>query len=72
MPTPFDDFTEKAAPSYMQLPDSVITNRQILMDVMTENGFSTYPYEWWHFDYDGWGNYELMDLSFEELDRHGN
>ncbi|MBO6585549.1 MAG: M15 family metallopeptidase [Gracilimonas sp.] len=72
MPTSYDDFTEKAAPSYMQLPDSVIANRRILMDVMTENGFSTYPYEWWHFDYEGWENYELMDLSFEELDRHKN
>lgn len=72
MPTPFDDFTEKAAPSYMQLPDSIITNRQVLIDVMTQNGFSTYPYEWWHFDYKDWENYNLMDLSFEELDRYEN
>ncbi|MFP4471183.1 MAG: M15 family metallopeptidase [Bacteroidales bacterium] len=72
MPTPFDDFSEKAAPAYMQLPDTIIANRQILMDVMTANGFTTYPYEWWHFDFTGWENYELLDLSFEELDRIHN
>lgn len=69
MPTPFDDFSEKAAPAYMQLPDTVIKNRQILIDVMTSHGFSTYPYEWWHFDFKGWGNYKLTDLPFEALDR---
>lgn len=69
MPTPFDDFSEKAAPAYMQLPDTVIKNRQLLIDVMTRHGFSTYPYEWWHFDFKGWENYELTDLPFEALDR---
>ena len=72
MPTAFDDFSEKAAPGYMQLPDTVIANRQILMDVMTANGFTTYPYEWWHFDFTGWENYELLDLSFGQLDRIHN
>lgn len=68
MPTPYDAFAEKAAVSYMQLPDSLISNRQILIDVMTQNGFSTYAYEWWHFDYKDWENYNLLDLSFEDLD----
>ncbi len=72
MPTPFDDFTERAAPDFMQLPDSIIANRQILIDVMTHNGFDTYPYEWWHYDYKGWENFGLMDLSFDEIDQANN
>lgn len=69
MPTSYDAFTERAAVSYIQLPDSVISSRQILIDVMTQNGFSTYEHEWWHYDYKDWGNYYLLDMSFEELDR---
>jgi zinc D-Ala-D-Ala dipeptidase len=68
MPTPFDDFTAKAGASYDQIPEDARHNRQTLIDVMSKHGFTVYPSEWWHFDFTGWKNYELMDLSFEELD----
>ncbi len=67
MPTPFDDFSEKAHTDYADLPEKIIQNRQLLIDIMTKNGFSIYPYEWWHYDFEGWENYRLMDISFEEL-----
>lgn len=51
MPTPFDDFTPKAAANYMDLPPDAIKNRKILQDAMTENGFAIFPSEWWHFNY---------------------
>ncbi len=68
MPSSFDEFSEKAHPEYMQLPDTVIANRQLLFNVMEHFGFSHYPTEWWHFDYRGWEDFPLMDLSFDELD----
>jgi len=68
MPTPYDDFTKKASPTYSDLPPKAIQNRNILIDVMKKHGFTVYPDEWWHFDYKGWEKYELMDLTFEELD----
>ncbi len=68
MPTKFDDFSEKANPSYQDLPDDVIENRKMLVEVMAKHGFSVYPSEWWHFDYHGWEDYELMDLSLSELE----
>jgi D-alanyl-D-alanine dipeptidase len=34
---------------------------------MERVGFKVYAYEWWHFDFVGWGEYPLMNLSFEEL-----
>lgn len=67
MPTPYDDFTEKAHPDYADLPEEIIKNRDLLIEVMTNYGFSVYPSEWWHFDYQGWEKYPLMDLSFEEI-----
>lgn len=68
MPTPYDDFTEKAHLNYMKLPKNVIENREFLIKTMTENGFVTINSEWWHFDLAGWGAYPLLDLSFEQLD----
>lgn len=67
MPTDYDEFTERAHPEYNNFPDEVIANRTFLFNVMAYHGFTHYPTEWWHFDFNGWENYPLMDLSFEEL-----
>ena len=68
MPTEFDDFSERAHPSYMKLPDEAIKNRQLLFDIMDHFGFDHLDYEWWHFDFRGWEKFPLMDISFELLD----
>ncbi len=67
MPTDYDEFTERAHPEYMDFPEEVIANRNFLFDLMAYHGFTHYPTEWWHFDYNGWEAFPLMDLSFEEL-----
>lgn len=67
MPTPFDDFSEKASPTYMNLPANVITNRELLINEMQNHGFKVNNNEWWHFDFIGWQAYPLMDLTFEQL-----
>jgi len=67
MPTPFDDFTEVASPTYKNLPDNVLKNREILINEMQNHGFRVYSSEWWHFDFIGWEAYDLMDIPFEKL-----
>ncbi|MEI6141754.1 MAG: M15 family metallopeptidase [Mariniphaga sp.] len=67
MPTPFDDFSPKANPEYKELSEPVLTNRKFLFSIMAHFGFKPISTEWWHFDYSGWADYKLMDLSFEEL-----
>jgi len=67
MPTAFDDFSEKASPTFMDLPATALKNRQVLMEVMARHGFTVFPDEWWHFDFRGWEKYGLLDLTFEEL-----
>lgn len=67
MPTVYDDFSEKAHPEYKNFSKDVIENRAFLFNIMAHFGFKHYPTEWWHFDYQGWENYPLMDLSFEQL-----
>lgn len=67
MPTAFDDFTVVAHPDHLDLPENVITNRQLLITIMQQHGFRVYHSEWWHFDFMGWEGFPIMDLSFEEL-----
>lgn len=61
MPTPYDDFTEKASQSYEALPETVKRNRALLRDVMERHGFLRIQSEWWHFDFHGWEQYPVMD-----------
>jgi zinc D-Ala-D-Ala dipeptidase len=67
MPTAYDDFTERAHPNYQELPEDQRKNRDFLIRIMADNGFTVYPSEWWHFDFVGWEHYPLMDIPFEEL-----
>ncbi len=71
MPTGFDDFSEKASHQYMDLPDNVIYNRNLLKNIMIKYGFVPYSMEWWHYRYGKSGDFSLLDLSFEELDKSG-
>lgn len=67
MPSAYDDFSEKAHPEFADLPLEVIRNRELLFGVMRHFGFDPYPSEWWHFDFQGWEAYPLMDIPFGEL-----
>lgn len=68
MPTPFDDFTQKAHQDYKDLPDKILKNRKLLKKVMVEGGFKPLRTEWWHFSYPGSNSlYYLMDLPFDAL-----
>lgn len=67
MPTPYDSFEDAAAATYANLPDQIIKNRTFLINTMEAHGFKVLPHEWWHFDFVGWENYDLMDIPFEKL-----
>jgi D-alanyl-D-alanine dipeptidase len=67
MPTLFDDFTERASPSYMDLPEEAIRNREKLINIMSKHGFSVFHTEWWHYDFRGWEQFGLMDIDLKDL-----
>jgi D-alanyl-D-alanine dipeptidase len=67
MPTSYDSFAPAASSDFRDLPADVIKNRTILRNVMERNGFRVLDNEWWHFDFIGWKNFELMDMNFKEL-----
>lgn len=67
MPTGFDSFEKQAYSDYTDLDPDVIRNRSLLKTLMEKRGFKQLSTEWWHFDYSGWENYELLDVPFNKL-----
>ncbi len=67
MPTPYDDFTEKAHRDYKDLPAEAVSNRALLERVMTEHGFEGLPTEWWHFDFGDWKRYKILDVDYSVI-----
>lgn len=67
MPTTYDAFTRVAGAFYDSITTTARMNRRTLIEIMSKNGFRVMDSEWWHFDYQGWDRFQLMDLSFEEL-----
>lgn len=69
MPTEYDSFKKEAWPSTPVKDPVVRANRALLIEVMQKHGFKVNGSEWWHFDFIGWKNYEVMDIDFEELEK---
>jgi D-alanyl-D-alanine dipeptidase len=67
MPTPFDDFTERAHRGAAGIPEDAARNSKKLEEVMLKHGFFPYPFEWWHFDFRDWKKHPPLDVPLEEL-----
>jgi len=65
MPTPFDDFTPRAAHGETRLPARILANRRLLKETMVKAGFTPLPSEWWHYDDNDGG--DILDVPFGEL-----
>jgi D-alanyl-D-alanine dipeptidase len=72
MGTGFDDFTERAHRDCTDLTPEELHNRKFLEQCMIEEGFVGLSTEWWHFDFTGWEQYPILDISFQELDELTN
>ena len=68
MPTDYGDFTERAYLTYNGLPENIQKNRDYLKEIMGKYGFDTIETEWWHYHIRDYDRYQILDLSFEEID----
>lgn len=68
MPTAYDSFRKEAWPSTPVADPLVKKNRSLLISVLEKHGFRVNSSEWWHFDFKGWKNFEVMDIDFEEME----
>lgn len=69
MPTGYDSFRKEAWPSSPVKDPEIKKNRDLIISVMKKYGFRVNSSEWWHFDFIGWKNYEVLDIDFEELEK---
>lgn len=67
MPTEFDDFSEKAHRDYMNASAAAISNRARLARFLEAEGFVGLTNEWWHFDFNGWEQFPVMDIPFNKI-----
>lgn len=67
MATPYDSFSAAAAANYEPVSAEVKKNRDLLMATMKKYQLNVLDNEWWHFDFSGWQQYDLMDIPFEKL-----
>jgi D-alanyl-D-alanine dipeptidase len=68
MPTPYDTFVKEARPTYPIKDVEARKNRDLLINIMSKQGFTVTSSEWWHFDFNGYKNYDVLDIDFEELE----
>ncbi len=65
MGTAFDNFTDSAHHGFTRLPPEVLANRKLLKETMIKYGFKPLETEWWHYSWPE--NFEVLDVSFDEL-----
>jgi len=67
MPCDYDTFSEEAYPNYSGGTDLQRKNRDYLIKVMKEEGFTVHPNEWWHYDYKDCKEYPILDIPIEKV-----
>jgi D-alanyl-D-alanine dipeptidase len=67
MPSEYDEMTERAHINYECATLETKGLRDILRAAMLAEGFSVYEPEWWHYDYQDWKEYPILNLKFSEI-----
>ncbi len=67
--TPYDETTERAYVTWEKCPPISKGRRELLREIMENEGFFVNPWEWWHFDYKDWTSYAILDIPFSKLHR---
>jgi D-alanyl-D-alanine dipeptidase len=67
MPSTYDEFSERAYPSYQGGSAETRKMRDFLKSAMEAEGFNVLKEEWWHFDYHDWPHYHILNIPFEAI-----
>ena len=63
----YDEMSERSYPEYPGGTSLQRWHRELLRQVMEDEGFDVYAFEWWHFDYEDWRKYPILNITFEQL-----
>jgi D-alanyl-D-alanine dipeptidase len=67
MPSSYDEFSERAFPSYSGGDAEARSKRDLLRAAMEAEGFAVLPEEWWHFDFKDWKAYGIQNIPFAAI-----
>lgn len=67
MPSGYDEFSTRAYPSYTGGTAEQTKMRDLLRNAMEAEDFAVNNYEWWHFDYKDWEQYQIYDIPFSAV-----
>ena len=63
----YDEMSDRSYPDYPAGTSLQRWHRDLLRRAMSEEGFTVYEAEWWHFDFKDWQKYPILNLTFEQL-----
>jgi CubicO group peptidase (beta-lactamase class C family)/D-alanyl-D-alanine dipeptidase len=63
----YDEFSPRSNPEYPGGTSLQRWQRDLLRRAMEDQGFTVNAVEWWHFDYQDWARYPILNRPFEEL-----
>ncbi|MBN2430275.1 MAG: M15 family metallopeptidase [Acidobacteria bacterium] len=63
----FDEFSERSAPDYPGGTSRQRWHRCLLQRAMAAEGYSVYEHEWWHYDFQVWPRYAILNIAFREI-----
>jgi D-alanyl-D-alanine dipeptidase len=63
----YDEFSPRAYPGYPGGTSRARWHRDLLKDTMEAEGFRIYSFEWWHFDFQGWEKFPLLNETFDKI-----
>jgi len=69
MGTGFDNFSDTAGHEFKKLSPNILQNRKLLKRIMQKNKFKSLSTEWWHYSFGNSKNFELLDVSFDALQK---
>jgi serine beta-lactamase-like protein LACTB len=63
----YDEFSDRSYPYYPGGTSLQRFHREVLKKQMESEGFDVYEWEWWHFDFQDWNKYPILNQPFEEI-----
>jgi CubicO group peptidase (beta-lactamase class C family)/D-alanyl-D-alanine dipeptidase len=63
----YDEFSDRSFPDYVGGTSRQRWYRALLRQAMEGEGFTVYDTEWWHFDFNAWKDYPILNIPFERL-----
>jgi D-alanyl-D-alanine dipeptidase len=67
MVSTYDETTDRAYPDYPGGTSVQRWHRDLLRAAMEAEGFTVYPAEWWHFDFNDWQKYPILNVRFDQI-----